>query len=94
MLSKTELEKTSFAFKALGNPVRLKILYLVAGSKKPLHIKGVVRKLKMDYAAIYRHIKTLQKAGIITVFEVGRSRVISIKKPNLIFKVIDQIRTL
>ncbi len=94
LLSGSEVEKVCFTFRALGSPVRLRILYLVSESKKPLHIKGIVRKLKIDYAAVYRHVKTLEKAGVVRIFEVGRSRVVSITKPDLIFRVIDQIKTL
>lgn len=70
-------EKLSLVFDALGNPIRLRILSIIAGTKRPLHIKAISKELKMDYAAVYRHIDTLKKAGLVQVFEVGRSRVIS-----------------
>lgn len=70
-------EELSLVFDALGNPIRLRILSIIAGTKRPLHIKAISKELKMDYAAVYRHIDTLKKAGLVQVFEVGRSRVIS-----------------
>jgi ArsR family transcriptional regulator len=70
-------ENLSFVFDALGNPIRLRILSIIAGTKRPLHIKAISKELKMDYAAVYRHIDTLKKAGLVQIFEVGRSRVIS-----------------
>lgn len=72
-----EDEDLSLIFKALGNPIRLRILSIIAGTKRPLHIKAISKELKMDYAAVYRHIDTLKKAGLVQIFEVGRSRVIS-----------------
>jgi len=67
----------SKVFNALGNPIRLKILLIVNETKRPLHIKAVAKTLQMDYAAVYRHIGILKKAGLIQIFEVGRSRVLS-----------------
>ena len=67
----------SSVFDALRSPVRLRILELVRGTKRPLHIKAVAKALQMDYAAIYRHISILEKVGLVQIFEVGRSRVLS-----------------
>lgn len=67
----------SVVFDALRSPVRLRVLELVRDTKRPLHIKAVARALQMDYAAIYRHIDILKKAGLVQIFEVGRSRVLS-----------------
>ena len=72
-----ETKHLSMVFSALGNPVRLKILSIISETKRPLHIKAVAQTLRMDYAAVYRHIKVLKKAGLIQIFEVGRSRVLS-----------------
>jgi len=73
----TEQEHISAVFSALGNPIRLRILSLISETKRPLHIKAVAKSLQMDYAAVYRHIDILKKAGLIQIFEVGRSRVLS-----------------
>ena len=70
-------ERLSKVFNALGNPTRLKILRLVTDTRRPLHIKAVARALKMDYGAVYRHIDVLEKANLVQIFEVGRSRVLS-----------------
>lgn len=79
MSAKTEAEREGLSkiFAALANPIRLKILSLISETKKPLHIKTVARTLRMDYAAVYRHIAVLKKAGLLQIFEVGRSRVLS-----------------
>jgi len=80
MLGKTEVERArlSKVFNALGNPVRLRILQLVCETKRPLHIKAVAETLRMDYGAVYRHINVLKEAGLVQIFEVGRSRVLSL----------------
>ena len=53
-------------------------------TERPLHIKAVAQVLKKDYATVYRHVKVLEKSGLIGVYEVGRSRVIYLKNADLI----------
>ena len=72
-----ELKTASKTFSALGNVVRLRILLMLMDSKKPLHITAVASNLKMDYGGVYRHVEILRNAGLLQVFEVGRSRVLS-----------------
>ena len=72
-----ELRSASATFSALGNSVRLRILLMLMDSKKPLHITAVATNLKMDYGGVYRHVEILRNAGLIQVYEVGRSRVLS-----------------
>jgi ArsR family transcriptional regulator len=74
----------SEVFSALGSPIRLKIIEIISQTERPLHIKAIAKVLKKDYAAIYRHIKVLEKSGIIGIYEVGRSRVIYPKNDKLI----------
>ncbi|MFQ5761560.1 MAG: ArsR/SmtB family transcription factor [Candidatus Bathyarchaeia archaeon] len=73
-----DLERLSKVFNALGNPVRLKILVLLRDTKRPLHIKAISRNLGVDYAAVYRHVEVLKKASLLEIYEVGRSRVLSL----------------
>src|SRR5208283_6069190 len=77
MSAAEELRSASATFSALGNSVRLRILLMLMDSKKPLHITAVASNLKMDYGGIYRHVEVLREAGLIQVYEVGRSRVLS-----------------
>jgi DNA-binding transcriptional ArsR family regulator len=84
MLDKKELQQVSDVFRALGSPIRLKIVELVRETEKPLHIKAVAQELKKDYATVYRHIKVMEKNGLLGVHEVGRSRVIYLKNADLI----------
>jgi ArsR family transcriptional regulator len=77
MTSTEEMIKAARVFNAMGNLVRLRILRMLVDTKKPIHIKGVARSLKMDYAAIYRHVSVLHAAKLIEIYEVGRSRVLT-----------------
>jgi DNA-binding transcriptional ArsR family regulator len=72
-----DLKTASQIFGALGNTVRLRILLMLIDTKKPLHITAVASNLKMDYGGVYRHVEVLRDAGLIRVYEVGRSRVLS-----------------
>ena len=74
-----EIKKVSEIFNALGNETRVRILLLINNTKRPLHIKAIAEALDLDYAALYRHVKVLQRSGLLVVYEVGRSRVLSLK---------------
>ncbi len=84
VLGESGQERLAEVFSALANPTRLEILSMIEQTKRPLHIKAVARELKMDYAAVYRHVDVLKKAGLIQVFEVGRSRVLSPRPDQLL----------
>jgi len=71
MLNEGEIRKVSDIFGAIGNPIRFKILMLVNETERPLHIKAVAKILKKEYAAVYRHVKVLEKSGLIKIYEVG-----------------------
>ena len=77
MSTSEELKSASQMFAALGNAVRIRILLMLMDSKKPLHITAVASNLKMDYGGVYRHVEVLRNAGLLQVYEVGRSRVLS-----------------
>ena len=79
-----DLKSASVMFNALGNPVRLRILVMLMDSTKPLHITAVASNLKMDYGGVYRHVSVLRDAGLIQVYDVGRSRVLSPLNGDLI----------
>ena len=68
-------EKRVEVLAALANRTRLRILEILLSTEKPIHIEGIARTLKMDYASVYRHVDRLKRAGILGVHEVGRSRV-------------------
>ena len=88
IIQEGEMERISTVFDALGNVTRVKTLLLVYESRKPLHITAVANALKMDYAALYRHVKVLQRSELLEVYEVGRSRVIYLKNGDLIREIV------
>lgn len=94
MLDESEISKVSKIFEAIGNPVRFKIVMLVNASDRPLHIKAVAKILKKDYAAVYRHVKVLEKSGLLTIYEVGRSRVLQAKNAELMKKLVETAKTM
>ena len=71
-------------FQALGNETRLKALMLIKDTKRPLHIKAISNALQIEYAALYRHVKLLQRSGIVETFEVGRSQVLALKHKDVL----------
>lgn len=77
MSTEEEIDRASKVFSALSSPTRLKILFIISETRRPLHIKAVAKTLKMDYAAVYRHVDVLKKAKLLEIYEVGRSRVLS-----------------
>jgi ArsR family transcriptional regulator len=89
MFTQEEIGKIALVFEAVGNPVRFKILMLVNETERPLHIKAVAKILKMDYAAVYRHVKILEKSGLIGIYEVGRSRVLYSKNAGVIKQIVE-----
>ncbi|RLI20518.1 hypothetical protein DRO54_06105 [Candidatus Bathyarchaeota archaeon] len=94
MLAEDEIRRISNIFSAIGNPIRFKILTLVNETERPLHIKAVAKILKKDYAAIYRHVKVLEKSGLIGIYEVGRSRVLYAKNAETVKQLIETAKTM
>jgi len=92
MVPDEDLRTASTTFGALGSVVRLRIVKMLIETKKPLHIKAVARNLDMDYAAVYRHVHVLRTARLLDVFEVGRSRVLTPRKPDLIMDLIERTK--
>ena len=88
-MREAEIQRISKIFSALGNDVRVKILLLVSETRKPLHIKAGAKALNMDYAALYRHVKVLQRSGLLEIFEVGRSWVLSLKNREMVEQLIE-----
>ena len=84
----SDIEEVADVFKALASPVRLRILEMVSETKRPLHIKGIARQLNLDYASVHRHVSNLRKFGLVEVYEVGRSRVLSVSKQKEITRII------
>ncbi len=89
MPDESNLDEVALLFKALGNRERLKIIELLATAQTPLHIEGIARQLNEDYASVYKHLEELEKAGVIGVYAVGRSRVPYLKKKEELLSLLD-----
>ena len=89
-----KLCQVSAIFSALGSPTRLRIVEIVSETERPLHIKAVAQVLKKDYAAVYRHIRVLEKCGLVGVYDVGRSRVIYLKNAELIEECVRTVKNM
>jgi DNA-binding transcriptional ArsR family regulator len=81
-----DYERLAGVFTALANPLRLRILDLVSTSDRPLHIKAVAKLTKTKYSLTYKHVRTLEKANLVTIYEVGRSRVVALKSHEILRK--------
>ena len=47
----------------------------------------------MDYGGIYRHIEVLRDAGLLQVYEVGRSRVLTPLNVELVKDMIEKAKS-
>ena len=94
MSKRDEASQGVEVFNALGSVVRLQILSVLQATTRPLHIKALSRGLKVDYAAMYRHVKVLESAGLVEVYEVGRSRVVEVVNAPLLKDLIEKAKVL
>ncbi|MCS7116964.1 MAG: winged helix-turn-helix domain-containing protein [Nitrososphaerota archaeon] len=84
------MEDISKVLNALGNFARLRIIKMLSETKRPLHIKAVSRGLKLEYTSVYRHIEVLRRNKLVETFSVGRSKVVTLCKPNLIKNILNE----
>lgn len=59
----SELEKLAKTLDALGHPLRLKIIALLAGGE--LYLNEIANKLSVNRALAKVHLKKLERAGIV-----------------------------
>ena len=61
--------------KALGHPLRLKVLQALGQSEKPLTNRELAAKLAVDPGHLHFHVRMLQRAGLIELAETaGREK--------------------
>ena len=70
--------KTFDAFEAIGDPSRRKILMLL--SENSFTISCLADNFNMSRPAVSKHIKILQRAGFISIQDVGRERLCTLKQ--------------
>jgi DNA-binding transcriptional ArsR family regulator len=60
--------------KALGHPLRLKVLQTLGEHEDPLTNRELAAKLGVDPGHLHFHVRMLHKAGLIELAETGRGR--------------------
>jgi len=68
-------------FRALSSPTRIKILRML--SQEEMHLSGLARTLKISVPVTSRHIKILEKVGLINKRVFGNTYLLSTKIKNL-----------
>ena len=68
-------------FKALSSQTRIKMLKIL--SKEEIHVSGLARKLKISVPVASKHIKTLNKAGLINKRKIGNVHLLSSKSNSM-----------
>ncbi len=61
----TELEKLAEKFDALGHPLRLRILALLAKEGRSMYLSEIAGRLGISRALAKVHLKKLEKAGLV-----------------------------
>ena len=74
------------AFKALGDPTRLRILYLLAYVGKELCVCEFVDALEEPQYNVSRHLRVLRQAGLLKERKEGRWVYYSLKEDHECFK--------
>jgi DNA-binding transcriptional ArsR family regulator len=60
--------------KALGHPLRLKVLQALGDADKPLTNRELAARLEVDPGHLHFHVRMLAKAGLIELAPEGRGR--------------------
>lgn len=68
-------------FKALSSTTRLKMLKTLA--KKEMHISGLARELNLSAPVVARHVKILEREGLIERKNFGRTHVLKCRMENM-----------
>jgi DNA-binding transcriptional ArsR family regulator len=71
-LDELEIERPE-QLKALGHPLRLKVLHVLAESEKPLTNRELAQRLSVDPGHLHFHVRMLHRAGLIEL-EKGAGR--------------------
>ena len=67
-------------FKALSSRTRLRILQIL--TEQELHLSAIARKIKISVPVASKHIKILDKAGLITTRKIGNLLFIKSKEKS------------
>ncbi len=74
-------------FKALGNPIRLKILNEL--TKKEMCVGEVESSVQVSQATVSQHLAVLKEHEIVTCRKEGNMRCYCLRQPELITRILD-----
>ncbi|MGH2934123.1 MAG: ArsR/SmtB family transcription factor [Gaiellaceae bacterium] len=72
VLSAEEAAATAALFAALGNPARVRLVNLLAGSDEPVCLCNLVEPVGLAQATVSEHLKKLVDAGLLRREERGK----------------------
>ena len=70
-VNQTEAELLAKAFKALGDPVRVRLLSLIAGHRRAMPVSLMREEINLSAPAISHHLKVLRDGGLVQSCRVG-----------------------
>jgi len=73
-------------FKALSSKSRVEIIKIL--SKKEIHLSELARMMNLSKPVVFRHIKILEKAGLVNRKKIGNVHILSVNL-NIIEKTFD-----
>ncbi len=86
----TDLLKKAGFFKALGEPIRLKIVSYLLEKEQCVCICDLSKLLKRDQSVIFRHIQILKKEGIVSTRKEEKYLMCCIADKNKIKKYLEE----
>ena len=81
MTNNTPLKNLDHIFEALASKHRRAIVHLV--SLQPFAIHELAKQRKLSLPAIYKHIKVLEKAGLVIRRKTGKTNYLSLNRSSL-----------
>jgi DNA-binding transcriptional ArsR family regulator len=72
-VSRTEATEWASWFRALGDPTRLLILYLLAGERKPRTVGEITARLDVGQSTVSHHLAVLAETRFVLMKPVGTS---------------------
>ncbi len=72
VLSAEEATATAALFAALGNPARVRLVNLLAGSDEPVCLCNLTEPVGLAQATVSEHLKKLVDAGLVLREERGK----------------------
>src|SRR5689334_18858037 len=81
--AKKELDTLNAVFEALDHPTRRQILMVIHFRGDAMTAGEIVERFSCRWPTISRHIKILQRAGLLGVEKKGRERLYRLQKDSL-----------